>query len=107
MTAGDEDKRRVSKPHVPARVAARVFVARRQQHPAVAIERVNNRFDCPFDRNAFNDTADIDTTTSAVGIGAGDMGCSASHSSLLHCGGTGPTKQQDRNLSLRGGGPKK
>src|SRR6266849_9490529 len=106
-TVGDERKRRVNESHVPTGIAAGVFVARRQEYTMVAIEGVDNGLDRSFDRNAFDDTADIDATASAVGINAGDMGCSAGHSSLLHCARAWSCKAAGPRPLSRGGGPEK
>src|SRR5262249_38885855 len=71
-TSGTEDEGRIDESHVPAGVAPRVLVARRQQDSPTLIERVDDGLDGVPDGKILDRPMDADTATGFVRHGDHD-----------------------------------
>jgi hypothetical protein len=66
--AARDHQRGIGEPDVPARVAARILVARREQHPEVGVEPVDDRLDGVLDAHPLRAPDDADAAVRAVAL---------------------------------------
>src|SRR5262249_56699582 len=64
--AGGQSERRVDEAHVPGGVAPGVLVARGQEHPAMGVERLDDRLDRVSDGDLVDSSMDADPARGLV-----------------------------------------